>query len=66
MKTDLRLPMALVNTVLYVGGQFSADLDSSESQRLKELLAAKLGEGEARKLEGDGKRVEVAVEKDSK
>ena len=65
MKTDLRLPVALVNTVLYVGGQFSADLDSSQSLRLKELLAASVDEGEVRKVEEDGKRVEVSLEEDS-
>jgi len=38
MKMDLRLPMGLVNTVLYAGGQFSADLDDSSTEHLRNLL----------------------------
>jgi MFS family permease len=39
MKTDLRLPLGLVNTVLYVGGRLAADLDDLDSQALRELIA---------------------------
>jgi hypothetical protein len=39
MKVDLRLPMGLVNTVLYAGGQFSADLEESNVAHLRDLLA---------------------------
>jgi MFS family permease len=39
MKMDLRLPMGLVNTVLYAGGQFSADLDDYSTEHLRNLLA---------------------------
>jgi len=39
IKMDLRLPMGLVNTVLYAGGQFSADLDDYSTEHLRNLLA---------------------------
>jgi hypothetical protein len=39
IKMDLRLPMGLVNTVLYTEGQFSADLDDYSTEHLRELLA---------------------------
>jgi MFS family permease len=38
MKTDLRLPLGLVNTVLYVGGRLAADLDDLDSQALRQLI----------------------------
>lgn len=62
MKTDLRLPVALVNTVLYVGGQFSADLDSDDSRRLKAMLAAGAGQEEGQESVEDGKRTEIHLE----
>lgn len=62
MKTDLRLPVALVNTVLFVGGQFSADLDSNESQRLKALLARGEYEENVAEVDESGKKVEIHIE----
>jgi MFS family permease len=59
MKVDLRLPMGLVNTVLVMGGQFTADLD--ESLRLKELATAAAQSGREQH-EQAGERVELDIE----
>lgn len=38
LKVDLRLPVGLVNTVLFTGGAFSVDMDTAEEARLRELM----------------------------
>lgn len=58
MKTDLRLPMGLVNTVLYVGGKFSADLEDEHQRRLREMLLQETSQPVV--LNGD--RLEVTLE----
>lgn len=60
MKVDLRLPVGLINTVLYVGGLFSPDLDDAETARLRELLAQEGDEG--RSDASDGRVVQVSIE----
>ncbi len=61
-KVDLRLPVGLVNTVLYVGGHFSADLDARETNRLRELIASSGEQPPEHADESDGRRMEVSLE----
>jgi MFS family permease len=63
MKTDLRLPLGLVNTVLYVEGRLSADLDQYDPQVLRELIARSAADASRQTMETDAKEwVEVSVE----
>ena len=62
MKTDLRLPVALINTVLYVGGVVSADLEGVDQERMRELLARSAQDGQAQKMKTGEDEVEVKVE----
>lgn len=60
MKVDLRLPVGLINTVLYVGGTFSPDLDDSESARLRELLSQESG-GPLQET-SNGRQLEISID----
>jgi MFS family permease len=62
MKVDLRLPMGLVNTVLYAGGQFSADLEESNVAHLRELLANDGLQEAPRQVENGDERMEISLE----
>lgn len=62
MKMDLRLPMGLVNTVLYVGGQFTTDLEAGKLARLRELLTRDGVAESPKQVEADGERLEVSLE----
>jgi MFS family permease len=62
MKVDLRLPMGLVNTVLYTGGQFSADLEDSNMEHLRELLTRDGLHEASKQVDSDGERMEVSLE----
>ena len=61
MKVDLRLPLGLVNTVLYAGGRFSSELDRYDGD-LKELIAQSATQGVSHQGEADGDHVELTVE----
>jgi hypothetical protein len=61
MKVDLRLPLGLVNTVLYAGGHFSSDLDRYDGD-LQEMIARSAAQGESHQGEADGDYVELTVE----
>lgn len=62
MKVDLRLPMGLVNTVLYTGGQFSADLEEASVRQLRELLGRDGLHETPEQVDADGERLEVSLE----
>jgi MFS family permease len=62
MKVDLRLPMALVNTVLKMGGQISPDLGGHHNGYLKELISRSIAQAGPQDIETDGERVEVSLE----
>jgi MFS family permease len=62
MKMDLRLPMGLVNTVLYAGGQFSADLEDASDVHLRELLSRDGLHEAPKQVEANGERMEVTLE----
>jgi MFS family permease len=62
MKVDLRLPVGLVNTVLYLGGHLSPDLDSDESDKLKELMESLSTQQDQKQLDSDGEHLEVSID----
>jgi MFS family permease len=61
-KVDLRLPVGLVNTVLYVGGYFSPELEQKESSRVYDLIAQSTIQENEIKEDTDGQRVEISLE----
>jgi len=61
MKVDLRLPLGLVNTVLYAGGHLSSDLDRYDGD-LKELIAHSAAQGISQQGDADGDHVKLTVE----
>jgi MFS family permease len=62
MRVDLRLPMGLINTVLYMGGRVSADLDSVYAEHLREMITHSDAHAHPQQLDADGKRLEVSLE----
>lgn len=63
MKTDLRLPLGLVNTVLYIGGRLAADVDRFDSQTLRELISRSAADESKQTLEmDDSEQVQISVE----
>ena len=62
MKVDLRLPVGLVNTVLYVGGHLSPALQQYNPEALKELISRTTSEQTPQQMETDDDRFEVSVE----
>jgi MFS family permease len=63
MKADLRLPLGLVNAVLYGEGQLSAELDRYDTPALRELISKSSAEAGAQVMDTDGdERIEVSVE----
>jgi MFS family permease len=62
MKTDLRLPMGLINTVVYVGGQFSSAFDRSRNEEIKELLYRSDPQDGPQKMDTAGEHVEVHLD----
>jgi MFS family permease len=62
MKVDLRLPVGLVNTVLYMGGHLSPDLDNYDFGKLKALLETLSTRPDKKQLDSDGERLEVSID----
>ncbi len=63
MKVDLRLPLALVHTVLHMGGKLSDDLDGFDMQALSELIANHTTGGQAGMMQMDNdETMEVSIE----
>ncbi len=63
MKVDLRLPVGLVNTVLYMGGRLSADLEGYDPLALQQLITqGNAGGGDTHTLDGDDDRLEITIE----
>lgn len=61
MKTDLQLPVGLVNTVLYVEGTLDADLAHVDTQQLHDLIARSLAEESEQTLDTDQERIEISL-----
>ena len=62
MKVDLHLPMGLVNTVLYLGGRLSTDLEKYDPQHIQELIDRSAEQQAPQQLDVDGERLEVSLE----
>jgi len=61
MKVDMRLPAGLVNTVLYMGGQFSPALSVYPHDRLNELIRSTTQEN-SQQYDTDQDHLEVTIE----
>jgi MFS family permease len=62
MKVDLRLPVGLVNTVLYLGGHLSPDLETYDVGRLRDLIETLSDHQDKRHHDADGERLEVSID----
>ncbi len=62
MKSDLRIPVGLVNTVLYAEGKISADFDNLNQQALKDLIAKSADGQPPQLMDTDEERIEVSRE----
>lgn len=62
MKSELRIPLGVVNTVLYVGGQLSPDLEHFDPQELHEKITRSAEENRPEQLENGTDHVEISVE----
>jgi hypothetical protein len=62
IKTDLRLPLGLVNTTLSAGGRLSVQLDRLDGPALRELINKSIADATAQTMETLDERVEVCVE----
>ncbi|MEJ2599127.1 MAG: MFS transporter [Anaerolineales bacterium] len=62
MKVDLRLPVGLVNTVLYMGGHLSPDLENYDPNKLKALIETLSPQQGKKHLDADGERLEVSID----
>ena len=61
LKVDLRLPVGLVNTVLFAGGAFSLDMDADEEDHLRDLMRKKPHCELAQNEESNGRRTEISI-----
>lgn len=62
MKVDLRLPIALVNTVLNMGGQLAPGLAGHYNGHLKDLISRSVSLASPQDIEANGEKVEVSLE----
>lgn len=62
MKVDLRLPVGLVNTVLYMGGHLSPDLENYDPNKLKALIETLSPQQGKKHLDSDGERLEISID----
>lgn len=61
-KLDMRLPAGLVNTVLYMGGQFSPVLSTYPHDRLRQLLADSALQENSQQLDTERDHLEISLE----
>lgn len=62
MKSDLRIPLGLVNTVLNTRGTFSAELDQHDRDEIGKLLTQGMNDTSSRRLDAGGDQIDVSVE----
>jgi MFS family permease len=63
MKSDLRLPTGLINTILYTQGRLSSDLDAVDQELLRDLISQSQRDGSEKSLEPNGyDRIEITYE----
>lgn len=62
LKTNLSLPLGLVNTALHTGGRLSSDLDDIDDQELREMISESADQEDTHKLHiKDNRQVEISV-----
>ncbi len=62
MKSDLRIPVGLVSTVLHSAGSLSAELDNYDQQELKDLIAKSTSHQTSQRMDAGDDQIEVSVE----
>ena len=62
VKSDLFIPMGLVNTVLDSGGRFSATLDQYDPQQLNDLITGTAGGSSLRHMDTGDDTIEITIE----
>jgi MFS family permease len=63
MKSDLRLPVGLVNTILYTSGRLSADLEEFDHDRLRELISSSTAGNQPQSMAaGDQTKIDITLE----
>lgn len=62
MKSDLRIPMGLVNAVLYAGGSLSDDLAGIDRQVLKSLISESATSRSSRRMATGEDDIDVTIE----
>jgi MFS family permease len=62
VKSDLRIPVGLVNTVLYTQGSLSADLDDYDQHDLMKLVTASTNDQSPRRMDTGDDQIEISLE----
>ncbi|GAH72399.1 unnamed protein product, partial [marine sediment metagenome] len=62
MKSDLRIPVGLVNTLLHGEGSISADLDSYNQADLKNLIAMSAEDSSEKRMDAGEDQIEISIE----
>lgn len=62
MKSDLRIPMGLVNAVLYAGGSISQQLDGYDNQALRSLIHKSTQSQSAQRMQTGEDEIDVSIE----
>ncbi len=62
VKSDLVIPMGLVNTVLDSGGRFSATLDQYDHQQLNDLITGTTGGSSLHHMDTGDDTIEITIE----
>lgn len=62
IKSDLRLPVGLVNTVLYTSGKLSTDLETVDHERLRALISSSTANNQPQSMAGDQDQIDISLE----
>jgi MFS family permease len=62
MKSDLRIPVGLVNTLLNGEGSISADLDGYDQADLKNLIAESAADQSVKRMDTGDDQIEISIE----
>lgn len=62
MKSDLRIPMGLVNAVLYAGGSLSEQLNGYDNRELHRLIAQSAQSQAAQRMQAGEDDIDVSIE----
>lgn len=62
IKSDLRIPLGLVNTVMYVGGELAQDLNHFDQGELHKKISRSAAGNQPEHLENGSDQVEISIE----